>query len=99
MGEEAGRKSPLRHANTIALLAAILAVSLAPAIALRFFPREASASMLAPISGAIASVTGFSSESVAAVLIVTMFVLTTVTASALVLVLARVLFRPVRGSS
>ena len=99
MGEEAGRKSPLRHANTIALLAAILAVGLAPAITLRLFPREASGLMLTPMSGAIESVTGFSSEGVAAVLIVTLFVLTTVAASTLVLVLARVLFRSVRGAS
>ena len=89
----------MRHANTIALLAVILAVSLAPAIALKFFPREASALMLAPVSSAIESVTGFSSESVAAVWILAMFVLAIVIASALVLVLARVLFRSVRGSS
>ena len=99
MGEETGRKSPLRHANTIALLSVILAVSLAPAIAIKFFPSEASALMLDPVSSAIEAGTGISSESVAAACIMTMFVLTIVTASALVVVLARVLFRSVRGNN
>jgi hypothetical protein len=99
MGEETGRKSPLRHAETIVLLAVILAVSLTPAIALRFFPRETSALMLAPVSSAIESRTGFSRESVAAVWIIISFVLATLSASALLLVLAHALTRSVRIGS
>jgi hypothetical protein len=89
MGEETGRKSPLRHAKTIIVLAVILAISLAPAIVLRFFPQEALAYMLAPVWSAIGARTGFPTESVASVWIMTSFVLATVTASALLLVLAR----------
>jgi len=99
MGEETGRKSPLRHAKTIVFLAVILAVSLAPAIALRFFPRETSALMLAPVWSVIGSRTGFSRENVAAVWFVISFVLATLTASALLLVLVQVLTRSVRGGS
>jgi hypothetical protein len=99
MGEETGRKSPLRHARTIVFLAVILAVSLAPAVALRFFPRETSALMLAPVWSVIGSRTGFSSENVAAVWFVISFVLATLTASALLLVLVQMLTRSVRGGS
>ena len=93
MGEETGRKSPLRHAKTIVVLAVILAISLAPAIALRFFPLEALAYVLAPVWSAIGSRTGFSTESVASVWIMTSFVLATVAASALLLVMGRALTR------
>jgi hypothetical protein len=99
MGEEAGRKSPLRHAATIFILAVILAISLAPALVFRFFPRETSAYVLAPVWSAISSRTGFSTESVASVWIMASFVIATVTASALLLVLARELTRSVRRSS
>jgi hypothetical protein len=99
VGEETGRKSPLRHAKTTVFLAVILAVSLAPAITLRFFPRETSAYVLAPVWTAIGSRTGFSTETVASVWIMTSFVLATVTASALLLVLAHELARPVRRGS
>jgi hypothetical protein len=77
MGQEAGRKSPLRHAKTIIVLAVILAISLTPAIALRFFPSENSASVLDPIWTVIESRTGFPRESVAAVWIMISFVLAT----------------------
>jgi hypothetical protein len=89
----------LRHAKTTVVLAVILAISLAPAIALRFFPRETSVLMLAPVWSAIGSRTGFSTESVASVWIMTSFVLATVTSSALLLVLAHALTRSVRGGS
>ena len=83
----------MRHAKTIVFLAVILAISLAPAIALRFFPLEALAYVLAPIWNAIGSRTGFSTESVASVWIMTSFVLATVAASALLLVIGRALTR------
>jgi len=98
MGEETGRKSPLRHAKTIVVLAVILAISLAPAIALRFFPLEALGYVLAPVWSAIGARTGFSTESVASVWIMTSFVLATLTASALLLILARDSVRYVRKS-
>jgi hypothetical protein len=93
MGEETGRKSPLRHAKTIVFLAVILAISLAPAIALRFFPREALVYVLAPVWSTIGARTGFSTESVASVWIMASFVLATVAASALLLVMGRSLTR------
>jgi hypothetical protein len=86
----------LRHAATIVVLAVILAISLAPAIVLRFFPSETSVYVLTPAWSAIGSRTGFSTESVASVWIMTSFVLATVTASALLVVLARELTRSVR---
>jgi len=89
----------LRHAKTIAVLAVILAISLTPAIALRFFPRETSSLMLAPVWSVIESETGLPRESVAAIWIMISFVLTTVTASALLLVLANSLARSVRQGS
>jgi len=89
MGEETGRKSALRHAKTIIFLIVILAVSLVPAIALRLFPREALAIMFGAVSGAIESRTGIPSEGIAAVSILISFVSTTVSASALMVVLAR----------
>jgi hypothetical protein len=91
MGEETGRKSPLRHAKTIAVLTIVLAISLAPGIALKFFPRETSALMLTPISSTIESRTGFPKETVDATWIIIFFVMATLTASALTLVLARAL--------
>jgi len=99
MGEETGRKSPLRHVKTIVFLAVILAISLTPAIALRFVPRETLALMLAPVSSAIESRTGFSWDSVAAIWIIISFVLATLSASALLLVLAHALTRSVRINS
>jgi hypothetical protein len=99
MGEETGRKSPLRHAKTTVVLAVILAISLAPAIILRFFPRETLAYMLAPAWSAIASRTGFSTESVASVWIMTSFVLAIITASSLLFVLAHTLASSVRRGS
>jgi hypothetical protein len=98
MGEETGRKSALRHVKTIVLLAVILAISLAPTIALRFFPREASALVLEPVWNILGPRTGFPRESLAAIWIVISFVLAIVTASALLLVLAREFVRYVRES-
>jgi hypothetical protein len=98
MGEETGRKSPLRHAKTIVVLAVILAISLAPAIVLRFFPRETLAYALAPAWSAIGARTGFPTGSVASVWIMTSFVMATLTASALLLILARDSVRYVRKS-
>ena len=83
----------MRHAETIVVLAVILAISLAPAIALRFFPLEALAYVLAPVWSTIGARTGFSTESVASVWIMTSFVLATVAASALLLVLGRAVTR------
>ena len=88
----------MRHAKTIVVLAVILAISLAPAIGLRFFPLEALGYVLAPVWSAIGARTGFSTESVASVWIMTSFVLATVTASALLLILARDSVRYVRKS-
>ena len=98
MGEETGRKSALRHVKTIVLLAVILTISLTPAIALRIFPRETSALMLEPVWSIIGQRTGFPRESLAAIWIVISFVLAVVTASALLLVLAREFVRYVRES-
>ena len=86
----------MRHAATIVVLAVILAISLAPAVVLRFFPSETSEYLLAPVWNAIGSRIGFPAESIASVWIVTSFVLATVTASALLVVLARELTRSVR---
>ncbi len=87
----------MRHAKTIVVLAVILAISLAPAITLRFFPSESS--VLAPTWTAIESRTGFPRESVAAVWIMISFVLATLTGSALLVVLALALARSVREGS
>ena len=87
----------MRHAKVIVLLAVILAISLAPAIALRFFPGENS--VLVPTWIVIESRTGFPRGSVAAVWIMISFVLATLTGSALLLVFAHALARSVREGS
>ena len=89
----------MRHAKTIVLLAVILAISLTPAIILRFFPRETLAYILAPAWSAIGSRTGFPTDSVASVWIVLSFVLAIITASGLLFVLAHTLICSVRGGS
>ena len=89
----------MRHAKTTVVLAVILAISLAPAIILRFFPRETLAYMLAPAWSAIGSRTGFPTDSVASVWIMLSFVLAIITASSLLFVLAHTLTSSVRGSS
>ena len=89
----------MRHAKTIVVLAVILAISLTPAIALRFFPRETSVYVLAPAWSAIGSRTGFPTESVASVWMMTSFVLAIITASSLLFVLAHTLTSSVRGGS
>ena len=88
----------MRHAKTIVFLAVILTISLAPAIVLRFFPLEALGYVLAPVWSAIGTKTGFSTESVASVWIMSSFVLATATASTLLLILARDSVRYVRKS-
>jgi hypothetical protein len=98
MGEETGRKSPLRHVKAIVLLAVILAISLTPAITLRFFPRETSAYMLEPLWAILGPRIGFPRESIAAIWIVISFLLAVLSASALLLVLARSFADYGRGS-
>ncbi len=98
MGEETGRKSPLRHVKAIVLLAAILAISLTPAIGLRFFPRETSAYMLEPVWAILVPRIGFPRESLAAIWIVVSFFLAVLSASALLLLLARAFAGYGRGS-
>ncbi len=89
----------MRHATTIVILAVVLAISLTPAIALRFFPLETSALILVPVWTVIGSKIGVPSESAAGVWIVVSFVLATFAASALLLVLARTVTKSVGGGS
>ena len=79
----------MRYVKAIVLLAAILAISLTPAIALRFFPRETSAYALDPVWAILGPRTGFPRESIAAIWILISFFLALLSASALLLVLAR----------
>ena len=88
----------MRHVKTIVLLAVILTISLTPAIALRFFPREASVLMLEPVWSIVEQRTGFPRESLAATWIIISFVLAVGTASSLLLVLAREFVRYARES-
>jgi hypothetical protein len=96
MGEETGRKSALRHVNVILFLAVILAISLAPAIALRVFPRETVGYLVDPVLTVLGHGMGSSKEVLTAIWMVTSFVVTIVTASALVVILAGELIRSVR---
>jgi hypothetical protein len=88
----------LRRVKLTLLLAVILALSLAPAILLRFYPRATLAYLLNPLWGIIESETGFSGQLSAAISIVTTFVVAVVAASALLLVLAKEVLRSVRES-
>jgi len=97
MGEETGRKSALRHVKAI-VLAVILAISLAPAVALRFFPREASVLMLEPAWNILGPITGLPRNSLVAIWIIVSFVLAIVIASALFLVFTVELARYSRES-
>jgi hypothetical protein len=96
MGEETGRKSALRRVKLIVLLAVIFAVSLAPAISFRLFPRETIGYFLEPIWSIVGSRIGFSKEVSVAVGIVASFVMALITGSALLFVLFSDLTRSVR---
>jgi hypothetical protein len=88
----------LRRVKLTLLLAVILALSLAPAILLRFYPRETLGYLLNPLWGIVESETGFSGQLTAAISIVTTFVVAVVAASALLLLLAKEVLRSVRES-
>jgi len=98
MGEETGRKSALRRVKLTVLLAVIFAVSLAPAISFRLFPRETVGYFLEPIWSIVGSRIGFSKEVSVAVGIIISFVLAIVTGSTLLFVLLRNFTRSVRES-
>jgi hypothetical protein len=96
MGEETGRKSALRRVKLAVLLAVIFAVSLAPALSFRLFPRETIGYFLEPIWSIVGSRIGFSKEVSVAVGIVASFVMALITGSALLFVLFSDLTRSVR---
>ena len=98
MGEETGRKSALRRVKLTVLLAVMFAVSLAPAISFRLFPRETLGYFLEPIWNTVGSRIGFSKEASVAVGILASFVLAIVTGSTLLFVLLRNFTRSVRES-
>ena len=98
MGEETGRKSALKRVKLTVLLAVIFAVSLAPAISFRLFPRETLGYFLEPIWNTVGSRVGFSKEVSVAVGIIISFVLAIVTGSTLLFVLLRNFTRSVRES-
>lgn len=89
MGEEAGRKSALRHAKLAILLAIILAISLTPAIAIRFFPQESARYLLDPTWSVLGTRTGLSRQTFNAIWIVVSFLLAILSGSGLLLVVAR----------
>jgi len=97
MGEETGRKSALRRVKLTLFLAVILAVSLAPAISFRLFPRE-TLGFLEPIWSIVGLRIGFSKEASVAIGIVTSFVVAIVAGSALLFVLVHELTRSMRES-
>ena len=88
----------MRHVKLTLLLAVILALSLAPAVLLEFFPRESLGYLLTPLWKTIESQTGFSEQFTAAVGLVATFVVAIVSAAALLLVLVREFSRFVRES-
>ena len=88
----------MRRVKLTVLLAVIFAVSLAPAISFRLFPRETLGYFLEPIWNIVKSRIGFSKEASVAVGIVASFVLAIVTGSVLLFVLFRGLTRSVRKS-
>lgn len=96
MGEETGRKSALRNVKLTILLAIIFAISLTPAIAVRFFPDESTTYLLEPAWTIFGSRTGLSREACKAIGIVATFVLAITSGSALLFVLFRELGRSVR---
>jgi len=88
----------LRRVKLTLLLAVILAIGLAPAVAIRLFPRETSVYFLEPLWNIAGSRTGFSKDVFAAVGIVSSFLLAIVAASGILLILTGELARSVRGS-
>ena len=86
----------MRRVKLTLLLAVIFALSLAPAMLLRFYPRETLGYLLNPLWGMIESLTGFSRQSIAAFSIVATFVVAVVAASALSLMLAKEFIRSMR---
>lgn len=89
----------MRRVKLTLLLAVILAISLAPPLALRLFPRETSGYLVDPLSTILGSRTGYSKETLTAVWIVISFAVAIVTASTLLLVLTGELIRSTRESS
>jgi Na+/H+ antiporter NhaB len=85
----------LRRVNLTLLLAVILALSLAPAILLRFFPRETLSYLLTPLWKTIESQTGLSEQFTAAIGLLATFVVAIAVAAALILVLLKEFARSV----
>jgi len=88
----------LRRVKLALLLAVILAISLAPPIGLRLFPRETLGYVLEPAWRIVGSRIGLTKEALTAIGIVTSFILAVVAGSALLLVLIRELTESVRQS-
>jgi hypothetical protein len=88
----------LRHVKLTVLLAVILALSLAPAILLRYFPSETLGYVLTPLWKTIESRTGFSQQFTAAIGLLATFVVAIAAAAALLVVLVREFFGFVRES-
>jgi hypothetical protein len=77
----------LRRVKLTLLLAVILALSLAPAILLRYFPRETVGYMLTPLWKTIEKQTGFSEQFIAAISLLATFIVAITAAAALLLLL------------
>ena len=88
----------MRRVKLTLFLAVILAISLAPAISFRLFPRETLGYFLEPIWSIVGLRIGFSKEASVAIGIVTSFVVAIVAGSALLFVLVHELTRSVRES-
>ena len=88
----------MRRVKLTLLLAVVLALSLAPSILLRLYPRETLVYLLDPLWGSIESQTGVSAQLAAAISILTTFIVAVLAASALLFVLAGELLRSVRES-
>jgi hypothetical protein len=83
---------------TALLLAVILALSLTPALLLRFYPRETLGYLLKPLWNIIESQTGLSGQLAAAIGLVGTFIVAVIAAAALLLVLAKEFLGSVRES-
>lgn len=88
----------MRRAKLTLLLAAILALSLAPAILLQLYPRETLEYIFNPFWGAIGSQTGSSVQSISAIDLVATFIVAVIAATALSIVLTKELLRSLRES-
>jgi hypothetical protein len=88
----------LRRVRLTLLLAVILALSLAPAILLRFFPRETLGYLLTPLWKTIESQTGFSEQFTAAIGLLATFIVAIAAAAALLLVIVKEFARSVSES-